>query len=80
MRVDASRAAYAARTRQKAGKKSSSAGTGYKATPATSWVMPGAQKKGGAWGTTAKPAAAKKKKPAGGSVFAAMMMDDSDSD
>lgn len=75
MRVSASRAAAAVKAKQKT-KKSVSAGSGYKATSATKWVMPGAQKKGaGAWG---KPVA--KKKPAkGGSVFAAMMMD-SDSD
>jgi len=76
--VTASRAAFASRAKQKSGKKSASAGTGYKPVSATKFVMPGAQQKkgAGAWG---KPAA--KKTPArGGSVFAAMMMDDSDSD
>jgi hypothetical protein len=79
VRVAASRAAFAAKAKQKSGKKSLSAGTGYKATSATKWVMPGAQQKtgAGAWGS--KPAA-KKKNPTGGNVFAAMMMDDSDSD
>lgn len=79
VRVAASRAASAAKAKQKSGKKSASAGTGYKATSANKWVLPGAQsKKGaGAWGS--KPAAKKKSSAKGGSVFAAMMMD-SDSD
>jgi hypothetical protein len=78
VRVAASRAAAAAKAKQKSGKKSVSTGTGYKATSASKWVVPGAQKKTGGTGAWGKPAA--KKKPAkGGNVFAAMMMD-SDSD
>ena len=78
VRVNASRAAFAAKAKQKTSKKPTSTGVGYKSVSASKWVMPGAQQKkgAGAWGTTATK---KKTAARGGSVFAAMMMD-SDSD
>lgn len=75
-RLNASRAAAKAKEKKKKAPVASSAGSGYKAKPVSSWVTPGATKKK----LPAKPTA-KSRSNAGGSVFSAMMMDsDSDSD
>jgi len=73
-RVQASRATFDAKDKQKVKKKPSDAsGSATRTVSANSWVLPGAKKPVGR--STTK----KKKKPAGGNVFGAMMMD-SDSD